>query len=164
MLESREFADAHIVFLHDQHIIFGVQQDGELSAFGGRSEQNETLFFTLLREYVEESHESIITAAQLSPLLSISPFLHYRKRGGKYSCTLFVQLPKFDFEAARAEFLTAHDMTHKHAYREMKDLFVLPLKEVIAKLQQNNRHWDHVSIRAPTFQTLKKALESSLLC
>lgn len=159
MFESREFSDGHVIFTYKYSVIFGVDQRGELSAFGGRSDHGETLMSTLIREYVEESHECITSITTLVQLLNNSKNYSIKKRrNNKFSFTAILPLDKLDFDAAREVFHTQAAHTTARPHSELKDIVIISLQSLMEALQTNSRSVGEYNLRYPSFASLKDIL------
>jgi hypothetical protein len=158
MFESRNFSDAHMFFQYEDNLIMGINRRGELSAFGGRSEHNETLMATLIREYIEESHESIVTITNLVDLLKKNNkcFID-RRHDGKLSYSVLVHLDSFDYKNAAMlfhKYITCESKVHC----EIVDLIMLPIKDVNSIMRSELAPIRRNRIRHPAIKSLRALL------
>ena len=155
MFDSREFSDAHVLFLYNNQLIVGVSRSGELTAFGGRSESAESLMATIIREYCEESHEVIIPIASLVPaVMSAKARLVQKRRNGSFSFTAIIPITSFDFDGARKQFKVFLQMATSRSRQEVVDLARIDIAELKEAIKVKNRNISSGCIRYPTFQCL----------
>lgn len=135
MLDSRTFSSGHIIFMYntidtgEKRFIFGVSRRSELTAIGGRSEYGETLMSTLIREYAEEAHESIVSISKLVSLIE-----NARRDISGSTVSVFIDLGEFDFERARCRFRAHTNFLSRRitpiSRRELIDLVSAGIQDV----------------------------------
>lgn len=139
----------------------GVTPRGELSAFGGRREDSETLLATLVREYVEESHEVLISISEFIRAVPESSVRFVRpSRNGNFSFTCVVRLEELDFAAARARFQALFAASRKHAFREMVDIVQVDVAAVRRAVREKTGQVGAYRLRPAAFHCLSLMHES----
>lgn len=158
MFESRNFSDAHIFFQYEDNIIMGLNRRNELSAFGGRNDYNETLMATLVREYVEESHESIVSVTCLVDLLKEkSKYFIDRRKDGRLSFSVLIRLKSFNYYNAATTF-HKYVTCESKAHCEILDLVVVPIKDILSFLNKERPQTLSHNIRVPAIKSLQALL------
>ncbi|MBS0654483.1 MAG: hypothetical protein JSR46_01790 [Verrucomicrobia bacterium] len=149
-----------------KHLYFGVERNGEVSAFGGKRDRHESIHKCAIRELHEESHDVFAKGKTIKKMLNDQGKYHVNKIDmHNTSVTYFVPLkikgnPMADFQKANSK------KGLKHYQKEMTEVIAIKADDVITLVnstQQGQMTIQGHKVRPLLEGVLRRAVQQNFL-